>query len=779
MSSDASNPTPQHLQISGIYPHLAVFSMSGEVGSGALVPWAGRLWWITYPQHDTRGGKDKLYEVDADLNRITRPESVGGTHAARMYHRESNQLIIGPYFIDAERNVRACDLNVLVGRMTAVARHLTDPANKVYYVDMEGAIYEVDVHTLAVTLLFEKPVPGWHAKGGYTGQGHLVISNNGEASVGNKQYRWLADVEERSPEDAGVLAEWDGTNWRVILRRQFCEVTGPGGLWGNPDDKAPIWATGWDKRSILLMLRDGGKWHRFRLPKASHTYDPRHGWYTEWPRIRDVGGGHWLMTMHGMLWSFPPTFSEANTCGLRPISSHLRYIPDFCDWDGRLILGADDTSIMENPMAGQAQSNLWFGTWEELRGFGPRSGWGGPWQGDAIKAGEASDPFLVAGFDRRTLHISHDCAQSVTFLVELGSPEAGWREAQRITVPARGYTWRLLPGDLGADWLRLSADRDCVAHAYLHETSARHEALDRPGLFEGVARADATGSLSCGIIRPGRHNENLQLLATVVDADGRARNAGYREVDADFAFTVPAQDRTQEVLHVASIRPDFVVDAASVVMVRDGLRRRLPKSDPAFDRPFAWGWPRCVRECVSERFLVNAHGIFYELPRDRGLPQIKPVCTHGRQIMDFCTWRGLMVLSGVPADAAPDGHVFRSADGALALWFGHIDDLWQMGKPVGYGGPWKDTPVEAGQPSDPFLMTGFDRKRVEMSHDCPEPVTITLEVDFDHTGWHPYESFRVAPGATVEHAFAEGFSAHWVRAIADRTCRATVMFRYE
>ena len=66
------------------------------------------------------------------------------------------------------------------GRMTATARHLTDPANLVYFFDMEGMLYEANVHTLAVTKLFHKPVPGWHGKGGYTAQKQLIIANNGE-----------------------------------------------------------------------------------------------------------------------------------------------------------------------------------------------------------------------------------------------------------------------------------------------------------------------------------------------------------------------------------------------------------------------------------------------------------------------------------------------------------------------------------------------------------------------------------------------------------------------
>jgi len=89
-------------QWSGIYPNLAYFNNEGECGTGAVVPWADRLWVITYGPHLPYGSSDKLYEITPDLQQIVRPESVGGTPANRMIHVESKQLIIGPYFIDAE-----------------------------------------------------------------------------------------------------------------------------------------------------------------------------------------------------------------------------------------------------------------------------------------------------------------------------------------------------------------------------------------------------------------------------------------------------------------------------------------------------------------------------------------------------------------------------------------------------------------------------------------------------------------------------------------------------
>ena len=48
------------LAISGRYPHLATFNHQGECGTGAVVPWAERLWVITYAPHKPEGSDDKI-----------------------------------------------------------------------------------------------------------------------------------------------------------------------------------------------------------------------------------------------------------------------------------------------------------------------------------------------------------------------------------------------------------------------------------------------------------------------------------------------------------------------------------------------------------------------------------------------------------------------------------------------------------------------------------------------------------------------------------------------
>src|SRR5690606_34282425 len=66
-----------HPNFSGIYPHLAYYNDEAECGTGAVVPWADRLWVITYGPHLPFGSSDKLYEITGDLQQTIREESIG------------------------------------------------------------------------------------------------------------------------------------------------------------------------------------------------------------------------------------------------------------------------------------------------------------------------------------------------------------------------------------------------------------------------------------------------------------------------------------------------------------------------------------------------------------------------------------------------------------------------------------------------------------------------------------------------------------------------------
>ena len=767
------------LKVSGVYPHLATFNEAwpltnitkkpstggDENGIGAITPWAGQLWMITYSSHFPKGSADKLYSIDKDLKVTIHPESIGGTPANRMIHKESNQLITSNYFIDEKGKVRTIPFSVMPGRMTATARHLSDPANMVYFYDMEGMLYEANVHTFAVKKLFHKAVPGWHGKGAYTAQNQLVVANNGEEAVFKltKDQLEAGDLPQNS-EDKGVLASWDGKTWKIIERKQFTDVTGPGGIFGSPNSTAPLWSMGWDKRSVILKLLDNGKWYSYRLPKAARTYDHRGGWYTEWPRIREVGNGKMIMDMHGMMYDFPQTFSRNNSGGISPINSHLRYIPDFCSWNNQIVISTDETTILENPMAGRAQSNLWFGQWSDLKTWGGATGWGGVWDKDDVKANVASDPFLVKGFDKKVLHLSQTSNQNVKFTIQIdlfGNNK--WIDYKTIAIPANGYQYFILPTDFSATWVRFKTDKDCNATAYLHFTGKMHVKQDP--MFNTLADINDKAIVNENLIRPSGHNKNLQVLNIT---NGKKL---YSEIDEKLQFASQIPDSTSQMEKVLALKKNYTVDEASVIIKDKTGTFRLPKSSALYET-FA---SRDKRETESERFMLNIQGTFYEIGREAGFIAARPITSHHKKIIDFCTWRGLLVLSGTKVGAKADGHYFGNETNGL--WYGAIDDLWKMGKPVGEGGVWKNTNVKANETSLPYIMTGYDQKKVSLSAD--RDTKITLEIDFDLTGFHTYKTFEVKAGKTLTYEFPTGFSAHWVRAITDNDCKATVWFNYQ
>ncbi len=774
---------------SGIYPHLASFNNENECGTGAVVPWAGRLWVVTYAPHSPRGSSDKLYEITPELEMTVRPESIGGTPANRMIHRESEQLFIGPYAIGAEGEVRVIPYTKMLGRPTGNARHLTDPAKKIYYATMEEGFYEVDVETLEVTELYadnhaerepQAGLPGYHGKGLYSGQGRLVYANNGERD-------WTRINTTFQP--SGALAEWDGKEWEVVLRNQFTEVTGPGGIYGNENPETdPIWSVGWDAKSLILMLREDGGWQRFRLPKASHSYDGAHGWNTEWPRIREIGEEDLLMTMHGMFWRFPKTFAKTDTSGIAPRSTYLKVIGDFCRWGDRVVLGCDDTAKSEflnkrrakGEIAGpQSQSNLWFIAPEKLDAIGPVIGRGAVWLENEVGAGELSDPFLMSGFGGRSVHLVADKATTFTFEVD-AEGKGKWEKLEEI--PVDGYRWHAFDAALEAEWVRVRSSAALSKGTVWFEFSGedgRGAGLE-VAKFAGVAKAGGEGAVG-GLVRARDKNERT-LHYAAADAGGKV---GLYVLDGEMRLRADGDGAAwgwmQEHVAVPPREGVLEVDEASVIFTDDGGERyRLPK-DPRYVGEGALGFGRLCREVATERDLFNCHGTFYELPAKNatGFARVRPVATHRLDISDYCSYRGLLVISGVDLAAAEGNwHIIRSEDGKAGLWVGAIDDIWELGKPVGSGGPWLKTEVEAGEVSDPYLMTGYDKKTLTLW--ASGATKVTAEVDISGLGaWQTWMEYDLAAGEEVEEKFPEEFGAYWIRFRSSAAVAATAQLLYE
>lgn len=836
-------PTPLALKRSfgGIYPRLAWFNDEDECGTGAVVPWAGRLWTITYGPHAPNGSSDKLYEIDADLNRTTRPESVGGTNANRMIHRESNQLFIGSHAIGADGTVRTIPHSRMFGRHTAVARHLTDQKNKVYFLTMEEGLYEVDVKTLEVKEIYpdgNRPrpdgadvLPGYHGKGGYAAQGRLVYANNGENSA-------EARVNPNVP--SGCLAEKTATgDWQVVLRKQFTEVTTKGGIDGADSENAPLWSLGWDYRSVILALLDGGKWSFYRLPKASHCYDGAHGWNTEWPRIREIDSPtDFLATMHGHFWRFPSDFSAANARGIRPRSTYLKVIGDFAFWNGRIAFGCDDAARSEflnkTPLKGavagpgRSNSNLWFVEPEKLDSFGPALGRGAVWFDEAVKRDAASDAYLFAGFDRRSAFVDFADAtipegvQNVEITFEVDRDGTGaWEPLKTVVVPKNalslngnkvenadatqvgGTVWVDFSETETGEWIRVRSNADLAdATCFFHYKNADDRPTQAAPIFDGIASpADVSDFLGARFwVRAD--NDRLAVVSSLVK-DGKVAEERYYELTEDGRLErVPCRFEGGEPGTISRVKamveprlpaPEvFSIDELSAVVVLNGNRYRLPIGSEDAARVASPLPCRLDRETATERDLFHCAGTFYELPAQNagGFAKIRPIATDGRLIVDYVSYRGLLVLSGVAPQTVqnstdnaekttPTGRIVRSDDGGAALWLGSIDDLWAFGKAVGRGSVWRATQVAAGVPSDPMLATGFDRKTLVLENHSDADVEIALETDATATGdWREYRRIQVPAGQKVEFDFPDSFQTYWLRTVADRDATLSATFIY-
>ncbi|MBI4035625.1 hypothetical protein HY383_01625 [Candidatus Daviesbacteria bacterium] len=489
---------------------------------------------ITYPPHNWNGSYDPLYSINPSTWQLTKYPlvsergqsgiSVGGTNSARMIHKESNQLIIGPYFIKNDGSVRKITPDKMPGRLTGVARHLTDPSNKVYFYTMEQGLYEVNVNDLSVRQLhidankeagrlsnhILSPIaPGAHGKSAYSGQGRLIIANNG------------IDPGKPVPPGGG-LAEWDGSgdpgsasSWRVIENNKFTDITGPGGIEGSPSSNSPVWAIGWDNKSNILKLLDQGSWYTYRLPKSTHTFDDYHGWLTEWPRIHKLNNNSYIMDMFGMFYSFPGvlariiqrgkfrfpkqdlfenTYSAAekprivklvavdrylmNLAGtlyelpypesggvgnIKPISTHNKLIYDMASWRGLLVLSGNLTSAANDGhfvKSEDGKTGLWFGSIDDLWKLGSPRGVGGPWANTQVIANQPSDPYLMAGYDSKTLQITHNSQSNVSFTVEVDLTGKGdWQVYNKepfVVLPKQTFIHKF-PDGFSAQWVRLKA----------------------------------------------------------------------------------------------------------------------------------------------------------------------------------------------------------------------------------------------------------------------------------------------------------------------------------
>jgi len=491
-----------------------------------------------------------------------------------------------------------------------------------------------------------------------------------------------------------------------------------------------------------------------------------------------------------MFWHFPGTFCTANSAGIYPRGAYLKVIADFALWNGRLVFGCDDSAQSEflnkrkqkgdigGP--GQSNSNIWFGTPDTPDQVGPATAGGSVWLKEEVKAGVPSDPFLFDGWDDRCAWVANCSSTPASIVFQTDKEGNGqWNEFKTVEVGAGSSLF--VPFDTAdrAVWIRAVCDKDIRADLTFSFAEKETRTTEPDPIFDGICsiggKCDSRGLLY-GL---GDRRRALGVLAQT------GAGEQYYEMDGEMNF-VPKQDvdMADYIREKFAVPHDVVeVGEGSVLIVDAKSRRwRLPLGNDLYRDRIENAELRICREVATERDLLSLCGTFYELPAENadGYAKVRPVCSHGFAISDYASYRGMLMMTGIRhSKGRRNPHIVYSEDGQAAVWAGTIDDLWKMGKPVGHGGPWMDSEVRAGIPSDPFLIGFYDKRDMTLSHKCTDAVTFTVEVDPTGDGrWFRYGEFTAAPGQTVRHTFPSAFQARWIRVIPDRDTEATAYFEY-
>ena len=138
-------------------------------------------------------------------------------------------------------------------------RHLTDPANRVYMLTMEGLLFDLTFQSLKPTLVAHVVKEmGLEARpqfqGRMHGQSRVLIANNGFYAYGDEQ--------------AGLF-EYDGKRFKRLSGKPHMDCA------ARLDMGQVFFLHRMDESSVLLWALVAGKWQRYRLPQGESRHAAR------------------------------------------------------------------------------------------------------------------------------------------------------------------------------------------------------------------------------------------------------------------------------------------------------------------------------------------------------------------------------------------------------------------------------------------------------------------------------------------------------------------------
>ncbi|MCA1759650.1 MAG: hypothetical protein LC658_07755, partial [Bacteroidales bacterium] len=354
------------------------------------------------------------------------------------------------------------------------------------------------------------------------------------------------------------------------------------------------------------------------------------------------GNPDYLMTMHGMFWRFPETFTTNNSAGVRPRSAYLKVIGDFTRWNDQLVFGCDDSAHreflnkrkhkggIEGP--GQSNSNLWFTSFEKPDQLGTKTASGSVWLNDEVQAEELSEPFLFAGWPNRSAWIQNSGSNSVSFIFEVDkSGNQTWENLKTVTLIAGASANVEFTENETGEWIRVKSDSPTTATVSFNYSGDENRPTLPSSKFQGLAEISGTSSI--GGLLYGLGNDRRALgISAVKFENGQQSETGYYELDAQLNLEKKDDPETNTFIKEKFAIPENVIDVeeSSVLIIDDKNRRwRLPLGADAYKQPTDAAQLRICREVATERDLFHATGTFYELPAENadGFAKIRPVAS--------------------------------------------------------------------------------------------------------------------------------------------------------
>jgi hypothetical protein len=109
---------------------------------------------------------------------------------------------------------------------------------------------------------------------------------------------------------------------------------------------------------------------------------------------------------------------------------------------------------------------LWAGAIDDIWSMGKPRGQGGPWKNTAVKAGAASDPYLMTAYDKKSLSLTADKDATLTAEIDL-TGDGKWVTYQTFTVKAGAPVEHAFPDGFSAYWIRFKSGQDATVSAQL------------------------------------------------------------------------------------------------------------------------------------------------------------------------------------------------------------------------------------------------------------------------------------------------------------------------